>query len=553
MIKYLSLLLLLFILFSCHSSKKMAAYGKAGHYATDSLWLTCEQDSLRILNTGDYLVHSPYGNWELYVSGNPAQLGYKEGMLAQQLFRQQQAIFMDKLETMVSSKIKRRFIINFLHWYGRKMDRYIPEPYLTELYTLSKSLDNTYAYAGDNFRLLLFMHAAHDLGHALRDLAIVGCSSVASWGSKTVDGKLLIGRNFDFYVNDAFAENKVVYFVRPEQGIPYMSVSWAGMIGVVSGMNLQGLTVTMNAGKSSIPLSAKKPISIVAREILEKASTIAEAVAIAEQSQVFVSESLMIGSANDKKAVLLELSPKHMDVFEVDNAEQIICTNHFQSAAYQNDPRNLKHIQNSHSQYRYERLSELLWQQPKLNPAQMADILRNKEGLNDAAIGYGNDKAVNHLLAHHALIFQPEDRLVWVSNAPYQLGAFTAYDLNKVFHSDNFRTSSQVVDSLLIQADPFLFSTGYQQYEEMRRQSDSIPHQLHTKGVLTAGDIQKYQELNPHLWMVYYLSGKYWMANKAYSSASAAFEQALQCLLPTIQTERKILKLKAKADKKWKQ
>src|SRR5690606_13543865 len=139
-----------------------------------------------------------------------------------------------------------------------------------------------------------------------------------------------------------------------------MSVTWAGMIGVVSGMNEQGLTVTINAGKSEIPLVAKTPISLLTREILQFASNIDEAIAIAKKRQVFVSESIFVGSANDKKAITIEVSPTKFGVYEVENTNQIICTNHFQSSAYVSDKNNIKHIAESHSQYRYERMESLL-------------------------------------------------------------------------------------------------------------------------------------------------------------------------------------------------
>ena len=61
---------------------------------------------------------------------------------------------------------------------------------------------------------------------------------------------------------------------------------------------------TINAGKSKIPHLAKTPISILTREILQYAKNIDQAIAIAKKRQVFVSESIMIGSANDKKAIL---------------------------------------------------------------------------------------------------------------------------------------------------------------------------------------------------------------------------------------------------------
>src|SRR5690606_40391689 len=60
----------------------------------------------------------------------------------------------------------------------------------------------------------------------MQDLMLVGCSSIALWDDFTEDGELLIGRNFDFYVNDAFAENKIVEFIQPKTGYNYASVTW---------------------------------------------------------------------------------------------------------------------------------------------------------------------------------------------------------------------------------------------------------------------------------------------------------------------------------------
>src|SRR5690606_32608468 len=176
----------------------------------------------------------------------------------------------------------------------RKMYLHVPEEYKSEILGVSKYAGDTYDYVADDYLRVLYFHSAHDIGHALQALMLVGRSSFAAWGSKTEDGKLRIGGNLDFSAGDSLAKDNLIAFITPTDRYQFISVTWAGMMGVVSGMNNQGLTVTINAGKSDIPWVAKTPISILTREILQYASTIEEAVEIAKKRQVFVSESILV-------------------------------------------------------------------------------------------------------------------------------------------------------------------------------------------------------------------------------------------------------------------
>ena len=227
------------------------------------------------------------------------------------------------------------------------------------------------------------------------------------------------------------------------------------MMGVVSGMNEEGLAITINASMSSPPTSAKLPISLLVRETLQFSKNLAEAKKYINSKEVFVSESIMISSANDNKTIIIEKTPEKTDIFE-DN-ELIICSNHFQSLAYKGDKHNLKHIEESHSQYRYKRMEELLEQNKKLTPEGAVNILRNKEGLNNKFIGYGNEKALNQLLAHHSIVFKPEQLIFWVSSNPYQLGEYVAYDLNTIFDNSHSDTSF-FQPKLTIEKDTFQYT-----------------------------------------------------------------------------------------------
>ncbi|WP_184191670.1 C45 family autoproteolytic acyltransferase/hydolase [Chryseobacterium defluvii] len=488
----------------------------------------------------NYLTKNRQQLWELYIKGNPLQLGYNNGALTQYQMQKQEEIFFSKVEGFVPSKFKQKLLRGFLKWYNRKMYLNVREDYQAELYGLSQYSSDQYNFIASKYLRSLYLHGAHDIGHALQDLAMVGCTSLAVWNENTEDGDLLIGRNFDFYVGDDFAKNKLVEFVEPEQGIPYMSVSWPGMIGVVSGMNKEGITVTINAGKSKIPLTAKTPISLVTREILQYAKTIDEAIAIAKRRKVFVSESILVGSANDKSAVIIEVSPKNFGVYKVQNSGKVFCTNHFQSEAYKDDKRNQKHIRESHSEYRYEKLQELLWNHKKLNPEKMAAILRERSGLKGEKIGYGNEKAINQLLAHHAVIFSPQKKLAWVSSNPYQLGEFVCYDLDEIFSDKRLQKGVLAKSQMNIAEDPFIHSRDFKNYEQYKLMNAEMNAAIKNNMVLSEGFITLYQSLNPDFWLVYDQAGKYYYQRKEYQKAKIEFEKALIKEITTIPDKKNI-------------
>ncbi|OJX30248.1 MAG: acyl-CoA--6-aminopenicillanic acid acyl-transferase [Chryseobacterium sp. 36-9] len=545
-------LLLILNITSCGIRKSIKHIPDVKQYSLEIPKVNKINDSTFSFNQ-NYLTKNKQRLWELYIKGNPLQLGYNNGALTQNLMQKQEEIFFSKVEGFVPSKFKQNLLRGFLKWYNRKMYLNVREDYQAELYGLSQYSSDKYDFIAPKFLRSMYLHGAHDIGHAMQDLMVVGCTSLAVWNENTEDGDLLIGRNFDFYVGDDFSKNKLIEFVEPDEGIPYLSVSWPGMIGVVSGMNKEGITVTINAGKSKIPLTAKTPISLVTREILQYAKNIDEAIAIAKKRKVFVSESILVGSANDKNAVIIEVSPDNFGVYKVENTSRVFCTNHFQSDAYKNDKRNQKHIVESHSEYRYEKLQELLQENKKLNPGKMAAILRDKSGLKGEKIGYGNEKAINQLLAHHAVIFSPQKKLVWVSSNPYQLGEFVCYDLNEIFSDKRLKNGEFAKSNLNIAKDPFVDSKEFENYEEYKFASSEVNHATDDKDVMLTDDfLPYYQSLNPDFWLVYYQSGKYYFNKKEYSKAKMEFEKALTKEITTVPDKENVEKYLKKTNKKLK-
>ena len=540
--KLLAFALLIFLLNSCGVSKSINNRPDVSGYNSSIPEKIKINDSTFIAGN-NFFLKNKQGLWELYVEGNPLQIGGITGSLTQKQLQSQEAYIFNMVEDIIPSKFQQFLLRKFLAWYNRQMYQHIPEEYKTEIYGLSQYSSSNFSEIGEPYLRILYLHGAHDIGHAMQDLMLVGCSSFAVWGDKTVDNDLLIGRNFDFYAGDDFAKEKIISFVNPSKGHKFMSVTWGGMIGVVSGMNEQGLTVTINAGKSKIPLVAKTPISIVTREILQYASTIDEAIAIAKKREVFVSEAIFIGSAKDKKAIVIEVSPDNFGVYEVENTNKLICSNHFQSEEYQNDERNIKWIEESHSMYRFERMQELISEKEKIDVKDAVSILRNKKGLGNKEIGFGNEKALNQLLAHHGIVFKPESKKVWVSSNPYQLGEFVEYDLNEIFMN---REDNPVITSVSngngnIPEDKFIHSKEFKDYQDYRVLERKVEKAISEKETLSLEIISALQQKNPEYWKAYYLTGKYYFGKKYDAAAKLAFEKALTKEITTI-TDRQTIK-----------
>lgn len=474
--------------------------------------------------------HSKSGLYELYVEGEPFERGVVNGKLTAELVVRQEDHFAGQIEKMIPSRFKRGFLKYLIGFFNRNLDKNVTEEYKDEIYGVSESASPAYQYLGSNYARILNYHAAHDIGHAVQNLAMVGCTSFGTWGAMSEDSTMIIGRNFDFYVGDKFAEDKIVAFFNPSTGHKFMTVTWGGFTGAVSGMNDQGLSVTINAAKSSLPTGSATPVSLVTKEILQYAKNINEAIAIARSRKMFVSESFLVASAADNKAVIIEKTPDDLDVYDP-KKDFIVCTNHFQSKGLGKTKMNIEQEEQSASSYRYQRMMELLNANGKNSVQKTIRILRDQRGVNNANIGMGNEKAVNQLIAHHSVVFEPKKLLVWVSTSPWQLGEYVAYDLNKVFALKGMNTDREVIDSsLIVPADSFLLTNDYRNFVLFRNMKQRIMDggTVNTDSLVAS---------NPEFYNTYVLAGDYLYKRKQYAAALKNYEMALTKVIATKQEE----------------
>ena len=499
----------------------------------------------------NWLRKSESGLWEEYVEGEPFERGVITGKLEKELLYTQEEAFVDQIHNLVPNNSYLKFLGWFTRVFNRHLDENFPEENKLEIYGESFSAPHDFDFINPAYDRMLNYHAAHDIGHTLQSLALVGCTSFAAWNERSADSSMIIGRNLDFYLGDKFSKDKIVYFCNPKQGNKFAIITWAGFMGCVSGMNDKGVTVTINAAKSDIPNAATTPISILAREILQYANNIDEAFAIAKKRKTFVCETLMIASASDHKVALIEKSITRTVLFNSDT-NFILCANHYQSDSFKNDKNNVENIATSASMYRFHRLEELMNRNGKLDYKNVAAILRDQKGLHDKNIGIGNEKALNQLISHHAIIFQPEKLRFWVSANPYQEGEFVCYDLNKLFaEAPNLKDNRELKESdLTIPADTFLLSANWKNFLEWRELKQQIKKATSNHSVLGNEEVatKNFIQFNPEFWETYFYLAEYYKAKNDIPLAKRYFELALtkevndKYEVEKMQNELKVLK-----------
>ena len=198
-----------------------------------------QQDSVMRCG-GSTLRWNPAGLWELTTGGDALTRGAESGALLRDLMHYQEQVFVDQIHRIVPSDRYLSFLKVLITIFNRNLGEYVPEENRLEIYAMSQSCSHEFDAIGTPYQRQLNYHAAHDIGHAMQEYMLVGCSSFAVWGDRSADSSLLVGRNFDFYVGDDFARNKLITFCRPEHGYAFASVGWPGMTGVLSGMNSEG-------------------------------------------------------------------------------------------------------------------------------------------------------------------------------------------------------------------------------------------------------------------------------------------------------------------------
>jgi predicted choloylglycine hydrolase len=225
----------------------------------------------------------------LRLSGTPREMGFQHGAA---LKPQIHFLYHEYYEAMVKRVVGEAD----LKAWARETEPFIPEPYREEMRGLAEG-------CGLPYEEVLLVNTMVDR------FQTIACSTVVASGDATKDGEIYFGRNLDFPGRNVLQKMTVVIVWSPEGRTQLAAVTWPGMLGVLSGMNSEGVagaTMLVHKGRER---RAGIPYLLMYRQALEAAKTKDDVYAAISKARRTSSNNFMVVDATGASEVI-EFDPE---------------------------------------------------------------------------------------------------------------------------------------------------------------------------------------------------------------------------------------------------
>ncbi len=220
----------------------------------------------------------------------------------------------------------------------------------------------------------------------------------------------------------------VISLVRPTGRIAWAGVGWAGLAGVVTGINARGLVVTVHptATRDVRTTVAARPAALLARDVLELAEDLDAAIKLIEATPTLGAAAFVLVDGARGRWAVVERSPTKVGVRR-DPPERAV-GDVLMSPAFADDPENDRTRRISTTLARVARAEQLV-RTPPVDAAAAAAVLRDRRSTSDEGLPLGHRAALDDASAVHVVLFDPASLAMWVADGPGAGARMRAFDL----------------------------------------------------------------------------------------------------------------------------
>jgi isopenicillin-N N-acyltransferase like protein len=366
-----------------------------------------------------------------HLAGSPEEIGAEHTALLRDRMLANEAIVWDGFKDIVPFAPARVLLFDAGRYRYRNVESGFPEARRREVAAEAAAFTpDPFATHMATYPRMVFLHALYDIALSFEHSPLLGCTAFGLGPEATSDGHALFARAFDFEAADVFDRDKAVFVVREEGKLPFASIAWPGLVGVVTGMNAEGVAVAVNGGRAREPSTTGMPVAFSLRETLEQAHDTTEAIAILSRQSVMVSHLVFVGDAKGHYAVVERAPAQTPFVREGTDPARIAVTNHFEGPLG-GDPRDARVRATTTTLPRRARVDELVSAVASHDGsvARAVAILRDHGCAGGEACLLGDRRSLDAFIATHGVVFDLTARAAWVSEGPHLSGRFVKIDL----------------------------------------------------------------------------------------------------------------------------
>jgi len=261
--------------------------------------------------------------------------------------------------------------------------------------------------AGIDVKVLQRMAAAVEAGEIMRT-----CSSFCAWGKATADGKMYQIRNLDYSTDIGLQDHCILLVAKPEGKFKFVSPSYAGFTGCVSGINEKGIALgEIGAGASKAEQNfAGFPMPFLFRQIMETCDSAEKAANLVKSASRTAGFNYIFGDPDHQTARACETSSKYCAIYTDNNPAEKAADGNFamenvliraDGIADAQRIKDTKHLTVGQDD-RYQK---------------MGQMIKESYGKVDAAQAIKISQAVAMKGNLHCIVYNNTDREIWVANA----------------------------------------------------------------------------------------------------------------------------------------
>ncbi|UCD83686.1 MAG: hypothetical protein JSU92_10350 [Deltaproteobacteria bacterium] len=352
------------------------------------------------------------GIYVLHLKGTPYEMGYQHGSL----MRDGIAAVTDFIDTTFGPYIE------YISEATPYIEKWLPESLKEEIQGIVDGSGGAISYE----MLVMFSCPIH-----LLNIIPIMCSSFAAANEATSDGELVHGRNMDWLFMEFAVEYPTVVIYEPEGDIiPFCSIGYPGIVGVLTGMNLEGITASIHWSDSTDENWDGKPIYPQLREIMENARSLTEAEAILTGTKRGCGANIILTDGEAKEGSVVEISANNYAV-RGPVSSLVWVTNHYVSEE-------MKPLQDGDpsesSLNRYSRMGSLLEEHyGQIDVEKAIEIMRDHFDIDSQEYvpPETSSKTIANEETMHSIIFKPSIFNFWVAmgEMPAAMNKFVGFNL----------------------------------------------------------------------------------------------------------------------------